>query len=74
MMTKRKPLRWGALALAVAALAGCATTENALKDANTLMQEREADKLLPVTNLSPYALALGRFGRMLSLLRAFPYF
>ena len=43
MMTKRKPLRWGALALAVAALAGCATTENALKDANTLMQERESD-------------------------------
>ena len=67
MMTKRKPLRWGALALAVAALAGCATTENALKDANTLMQEREADKLLPVTNLSPYALALGRFGRMLDI-------
>lgn len=67
MMTKRKPLRWGALALAVAALTGCATTENALKDANTLMQEREADKLLPVTNLSPYALALGRFGRMLDI-------
>ena len=67
MMTKRKPLRLGALALAVAALTGCATTENAIKDANTLMQEREADKLLPVTNLSPYALALGRFGRMLDI-------
>ena len=40
--------------LAVAAMAGCASTENALKDANALLQEREADKLLPVTNLSPY--------------------
>ena len=53
--------------MALALLAGCATTENALKDANKLMQEREADKLLPVTNLSPYAQALGRFGRMLDI-------
>ena len=53
--------------LAVAAMAGCASTENALKDANALLQEREADKLLPVTNLSPYSLALGRFGRMLDI-------
>ena len=58
-------MRWGALALAVATLAGCASTENALRDANVLMEEREADKLLPVTNLSPYAQALSRFGRML---------
>ena len=65
-MTKTS-LRWGTLALAVATLAGCATTENALKDANTLLEEREIDKLLPVTNLSPYALALGRFGRMLDI-------
>lgn len=65
-MTKTS-LRWGTLALAVATLAGCATTENALKDANTLLEERETDKLLPVTNLSPYALALGRFGRMLDI-------
>ena len=49
----RKILRWTALALAVATLAGCASTENALKDANTLLEDREADKLLPVTNLSP---------------------
>ncbi len=63
----RKILRWTALALAVATLAGCASTENALKDANTLLAEREADKLLPVTNLSPYSLALGRFGRMLDV-------
>lgn len=60
-------MRWTALALAVATLAGCASTENALKDANTLLEDREADKLLPVTNLSPYALALGRFGRMLDV-------
>ena len=53
--------------LAVAAMAGCASTENALKDANALLQEREADKLLPVTNLSPYSLALGRSGRMLDI-------
>ena len=63
----KNTLRWGAMALALAALTGCASTENALKDANTLLQEREADKLLPVTNLSPYALALGRFGRMLDI-------
>lgn len=63
----QRTLRWSALALAVATLAGCASTENALKDAKTLMEEREADKLLPVTNLSPYALALGRFGRMLDI-------
>lgn len=48
-------------------MAGCASTENALKDANALLQEREADKLLPVTNLSPCPLALGRFGRMLNI-------
>ena len=41
-MTKTS-LRWGTLALAVATLAGCATTENALKDANTLLEERETD-------------------------------
>lgn len=63
----RKILRWTALVLAVATLAGCATSENALKDAKTLMEERDADKLLPVTNLSPYSLALGRFGRMLDV-------
>ena len=66
-MTTKTLLRWGALALAAATLAGCASTENALKDANKLMEEREAGKLLPVTNLSPYAQALGRFGRMLEI-------
>ena len=60
-------LRMGGAALALVLLAGCATTENAHKDANKLMQERESDKLLPVTNLSPYAQALGRFGRMLDI-------
>lgn len=56
-----------ALVLAAASLVGCASTENAIKDATTLMQEREADKLLPVANLSPYAESLGRFGRMLDI-------
>ena len=53
--------------LAAASLAGCATTENVLKDAKTLMQEREAEKLLPAANLSPYAQSLGRFGTMLDI-------
>lgn len=66
-MKKNNCLRMGGAVLALALLAGCATTENALKDANALMAEREADKLLPVTNLSPYAQALGRFGRMLDI-------
>ena len=59
--------RRAALVVAAASLVGCASTENALKDAKTLMQEREADKLLPVSNLSPYAESLGRFGRMLDI-------
>src|SRR5690606_42099024 len=64
-MTITSCKRWGGAALALALLAGCATTENALSDADRLLQEREAQKLQPVTNLSPYALALGRFGHML---------
>ncbi|AVP58997.1 hypothetical protein [Pulveribacter suum] len=59
--------RWGGAALALALLGGCATTENALGDADRLLQEREAQKLLPVTNLSAYATALGRFGHMLDI-------
>ena len=53
--------------MALAALTGCASTENALKDASTLMEEREADKLQPVNNLSTYASSLSRFGRMLDV-------
>ncbi|WP_313082954.1 hypothetical protein [Pulveribacter sp.] len=66
-MTTTSCKRWGGAALALALLAGCATTENALSDADRLLQEREAQKLLPVTNLSPYAAALGRFGHMLDI-------
>lgn len=66
-MTITSCKRWGGAALALALLAGCATTENALSDADRLLQEREAQKLLPVTNLSPYAAALGRFGHMLDI-------
>lgn len=63
----KKIFRRVALALAAASLVGCATTENALNDATKLMQEREADKLRPVSNLSPYAESLLRFGQMLDI-------
>lgn len=63
----KKIFRRVALALAAASLVGCATTENALNDATRLMQEREADKLRPVSNLSPYAESLLRFGQMLDI-------
>ncbi|MGB3068245.1 MAG: hypothetical protein WBC18_06845 [Ottowia sp.] len=56
-----------ALALAAASLVGCATTENTFNDVNKLMVEREADKLRPVSNLSPYAESLLRFGQMLDI-------
>jgi hypothetical protein len=46
---------------------GCASTENALKDVDKLYSEREADKQLPTANLSDYASALGRLGRMLDI-------
>ncbi len=55
------------MALLAASLVGCATTENALQDATTLLEEREADKLQPVNNLSPYAASLLRFGEMLDI-------
>jgi hypothetical protein len=55
---------------AVVLLSGCATTENALKDAEKLLAEREADKALPVANLSQYAAALSRFGQMLNIYKA----
>jgi len=54
-------------ATSMALLAGCASTEGAFQDATTLLQEREADKLRPVTNLSPYAQALQRLGHMLDV-------
>lgn len=53
--------------MAAASLVGCASTENALKDATKLMDERDAERLAPVSNLSPYAESLGRFGRMLDV-------
>ena len=63
----KKTMRWGGALVALALLSGCATTENALSDASKLMAERDAEKLLPVTNLSSYSLALGRFGNMLDV-------
>jgi len=60
--------RRGFLAGVSLLLTGCATnTEEVFTDAKTLLQEREADKLLPVTNLSPYALGLQRLGHMLDV-------
>lgn len=52
---------------AAALLAGCASTENTVRAANQLLAEREAARTLPNANLSQYAGALGRFGRMLDL-------
>jgi hypothetical protein len=60
-------LRLGIVALAAALLAGCATTENALGDADRLLAEREAAKSLPSANLSSYATSLSRFGHMLDV-------
>lgn len=54
-------------ALSTALLAGCATTENSLKDADKLLAEREVAKSLPTANLSSYATSLGRFGQMLDI-------
>ena len=54
-------------ALSAALLAGCATTENSLKDADKLLAEREVAKSLPTANLSSYATSLGRFGQMLDI-------
>jgi hypothetical protein len=48
-------------------LAGCATTENTLGDADRLLAERDAAKKLPTANLSSYAVSLSRFGRMLDI-------
>lgn len=59
--------RLATLAAATALVAGCATTENALKDADQLLAEREAAKSLPTANLSQYAAALTRFGTMLDV-------
>ena len=63
---KRTMIRCAAVG-ALLVLAGCATTENALKDADQLLVEREAAKSLPTANLSKYAGALGRFGHMLDV-------
>jgi hypothetical protein len=52
---------------ATALLAGCATTENALGDVDKLLADREAARQLPSANLSSYATALSRFGRMLDV-------
>ena len=59
--------RFGLVALAIALLSGCATTENTLKDTDKLLADREAAKQLPTANLSSYAMSLGRFGRMLDV-------
>ncbi|WP_399681843.1 hypothetical protein [Xenophilus sp.] len=63
----RTRLRLGTLCLSLLVLAGCATTDNAISDANKLMAEREAAKELPSANLSAYANALGCFGHMLDI-------
>lgn len=65
--TPKSLMRLGALCAAALVLAGCATTRNSLDDADKLLAQREAEKQLPVANLSQYATALGRFGRMLDL-------
>ena len=59
--------RFGLVALAIALLSGCATTENTLRDTDRLLADREAAKQLPTANLSSYAMSLGRFGRMLDV-------
>ncbi|WP_226858545.1 CsgG/HfaB family protein [Diaphorobacter aerolatus] len=64
---KKILMQRAALATMMAALVGCASTENALKDASTLMEERDSEKLEPVNNLSTYASSLARFGRMLDV-------
>lgn len=56
-----------AMVCTAAVLAGCATTRNSLDDAQKLMAEREAEKPLPSANLSQYAPALARLGRMLEV-------
>ncbi|MEZ5632316.1 MAG: hypothetical protein R3F09_16620 [Burkholderiaceae bacterium] len=59
--------RLAAITLAATLLGGCATTENALKDADELLAKQEASKKLPEANLSEYALSLNRFGQMLDI-------
>ncbi|MGK6307232.1 hypothetical protein [Variovorax sp. DT-64] len=69
-MTSKTVARFkrGFLVLAAGAfLAGCATTENTLGDADRLLAERDAAKKLPTANLSTYAASLSRFGRMLDV-------
>jgi len=60
-------LRLATLGLSLLVLAGCATTDNAISDANKLMAAREAAKELPTANLSAYANSLGCFGHMLDI-------
>ncbi len=70
-MTSRFPQRlrrsglMATTALLAALLGGCATTDNAISDAQKLLAEGEARKLKPAENLNEYALALRRFGQML---------
>ena len=60
--------RLGTASLTLAALlAGCATTNNAVDDANKLLTERTAAQELPDANLSAYAKSLDCFGRMLDI-------
>lgn len=54
-------------ALLGALLAGCASTENALRDADKMLAEGDAAKSLPTANLSSYSTALERFGHMLNV-------
>jgi hypothetical protein len=59
--------RVAAITVVTGLMTGCATTENALGDAEKLYAEREAVKQLPTANLSQYSPALSRLGRMLEL-------
>ena len=65
-MTSRFPQRlrrsglMATTALLAALLGGCATTDNAISDAQKLLAEGEARKLKPAENLNEYALALRR--------------
>lgn len=52
---------------ALAVLAGCATTENSINDAQKLLADQEAARALPNANLSQYATSLSRFGHMLDV-------
>jgi len=67
-MISLNSFRLGTASLALTALlAGCATTTNAVNDANKLLTQRTAAQELPTANLSAYANSLDCFGGMLDI-------